>query len=234
MLFGEGISKYPDYYMLRFNKGITEYHLKKPYVARACFEDAIRLNPNHASSFYYLGVVEDAFGNRIAATLAFSRFLILEPKGQRAEQILPFLIKKVNGMYYQEVKDNITSTNSSAPKRTDTSANGFTKVESALSAYVEISSLPGLSGRKQSELDKFEALASVIFESLEDCKQENPGFYGGFLFPYFMDMDLKQHTRAFGYFISHYETKDQQVANWPDKNEQAMNAFIEWNKNYKW
>ncbi len=233
-IFDEAIRKYPDYYMLPFNKGITEYHLKKPYAARACFEDAIKLNPKHASSWYYLGVVEDAFGNRIPAVLDFSRFLILEPKGPRADQILPFLTRKVNGLYYLEKKGEETFTYNSAAKRTDTSANGFVEAESGLKAYVELSATPSLSNRTQTELDKFEALSSVIFESLEECRKSNQGFYGDFLIPYFIELDQKQHTRAFTYFINHYETKNQDVANWPDKNEPAMNAFIAWDKNYHW
>ena len=95
-VYDQAISKFPSHYMLHFNKAVTAYGLKDYYEARIAFQASAKLNPRHASSVYYLGVIEDIFGNKISAILALSRFMILEPEGERAKRILPFLTNQVN------------------------------------------------------------------------------------------------------------------------------------------
>jgi tetratricopeptide (TPR) repeat protein len=233
-IYTEGISKFPAYYMLHFNKGITEYGLKRMYAARTSFQNAIKCNPKHASSYYYLGILEDDFENRIPAVLALSRFLILEPKGERAAKVLPYLTKKVNSLYLHEKVGSSVTTSSSARKRTDTTENSFRGLDASLSIFSTMSSIPGMEKEGQTEVDKFEYTLQEIFELLAPSKKDNSGFYWDYLAPYLTELESKGHMKAFVYFINHYETKDPAVANWPVTNEKAMDAFLAWNKKYKW
>jgi tetratricopeptide (TPR) repeat protein len=154
-IYTEGLNKFPGSYMLYFNKGITEYNLKREYDARISFQNTLKLNLKHASSYYYLAIIEDDFGNRIPAILAFSRFLILEPKGKRAGKILPYLTNKVNNMYYQVKTGNTIATRSSAKTRTDTTADSFEKMEFGILS-IEATSALLPEKNKKSELEKFE------------------------------------------------------------------------------
>ena len=228
-----GLNKFPDYYMLQFNKGITEYGLKRNYDSRTSFQNAIKLNPKHASSYYYLGIIEDNFENRIPAILALSRFMILEPKGKRAEIILPYLTKKVNNMYYQVKTGNSTATMSSAKTRTDTTANSFEKVEFGI-LVIETTSSLFPEKEKQTDLEKFEIKSQTIFEYLKAYKKDNSGFYWDFLAPYFIDLESQKYVKTFTYYINYYVTDDKDVEKWFKKNEKNVDKFFDWSKYYKW
>ena len=220
--------------MLYFNKGVTEYGLKRNYDARTSFQNAIKINPKHASSFYYLGIVEDNFENRIPAIMALSRFLILEPKGKRAEKILPYLSEKFNNMYYNVTTGKTITTMSSAKKRNDTTASSFDKVEFGILAIETTSALFIDKKKKQTNLEKFEIKSQTIFEYLQAYKKENSGFYWDFLAPYFIDLELQKYVKPYTYYINYFVTDDKDVEKWIKKNENDVNKFYDWNKNYKW
>ncbi len=231
-IYVAGINKFPDYYMLHFNKGITEYGLKRNYEARTSFQSAIKLNPKHASSYYYLGIIEDNFGNRIPAILNLSRFLIIEPKGERAEKILPYLTKAVNNMYYQQKIGNSTATMSSAKTRTDTTASSFDKVEFGILSIETTSSL-FLENEKKTDLEKFETRTQTIFEYLKAYKKDNSGFYWEFLAPYFVDLESQKYVKTFTYYINYFVTDNKDVEKWFNSNEKDFDIFFNWSKNYK-
>ena len=232
-IYTQGLGKFPDYYMLHFNKGITEYGLKRNYDARTSFQKAITLNSKHASSYYYLGIIEDNFGNRIPAILTLSRFLILEPKGKRAEKILPYLTKKVINMYFTEKTGSSSATFSSANTRIDTTADSFQKVEFGILA-IETSSPLFPEKETPTELEKFEIKSQTIFQYLKAYKKDNSGFYWDFLAPYFIDLESQKHVKTFTYYINYYVTDNKDVEKWIKENEKEVNKFYDWNKNYKW
>ena len=232
--FSEGISKFPNYFMLYFNKGITEYNLKRYYAARTSFQNAIRLNPKKASSYYYLGIIEAYFENRIPAILTLSRFLVLEPKGKRAEVILPYLTKKVNSMYYQQKTGDSTAIYSSAKARIDTIKSSFLKVEENLLILATTSAIPGIGKEGETEIKKFEIKLQTISELLEAYKKDSSDFYWDFLAPYFIDMEKQKFVKTFTYHINHFATNDKDIENWFKNNEKEVDKFYEWNKNFKW
>lgn len=228
-----GINRFPDHAMLHFNKGVTEYSLKRDYDARTSFQTAITLNPNHPSSYYYLGIIENNFGNRIPAILALSRFLIIEPQGERAETILPFLTGMVNNMYYQVKTANSISTVSSAKIRTDTIASSFDKVEFGILTIETASSVLPDKG-KQTELEKFETRSQTIFECLKAYKKENTGFYWDFLAPYFIAMVEKKYAKAFSCFINSKLNSNRDIEKWIKENQKEFKDFVLWNRDFRW
>lgn len=91
-VYKEGFKKFPDYYLLPFNKGMTEYTQKEYEDAVKDFETALGINPGHASSHQYLAYAIYP-KNRMAAAMALAGFLLIEPKGKRAEKNLPILLQ---------------------------------------------------------------------------------------------------------------------------------------------
>jgi len=91
-VYKEGFKKFPTYYLLPFNKGMTEYSQKQMEDAVKDYELALGINPGHASSHQYLAYAIYS-KNRMAAAMALACFLMIEPKGQRAEKNLPILVK---------------------------------------------------------------------------------------------------------------------------------------------
>jgi hypothetical protein len=90
--YKEGIRMFPGYYLLPFNKGMTEYSQKQMEDAVKDYEAAITINHGHASSHQYLGYAIYP-KNKMAAAMALTCFLLVEPRGKRAEKNLPILLK---------------------------------------------------------------------------------------------------------------------------------------------
>ena len=95
-IYKEGIRKFPNFYLLPFNKGTTEYNQKEYDEATKDFETAIRLNHAHASSHQYLAYTIYS-KNKIASAMALATFLLFEPSGPRAEKNLRSLIQVLGG-----------------------------------------------------------------------------------------------------------------------------------------
>jgi tetratricopeptide (TPR) repeat protein len=228
-VYEEGISKYPGYYMLHFNKGITEYGLKNFYEARTSLQKAITLNPRHASSYFYLGIIEDNFQNRIPAVLTLSYFMLLSPEGQRAAQILPYLTKKTNNLYYQEKNGASISTMSSAKDRTDTTAYDFGEIEKGLGLISIFSTI--MPDNKKSEMEKFESNLQSISELLNVEKKKHSGFYWDKIAPFFIDLALEKQAKGFVLYINAYENTDKDAQKVIDKEKKVLDNFIKWYKN---
>ena len=89
-VYSEGIKRFPGFYLLPFNKGVTEYRLKKYDDAVVDLERSVSLKPMHASSHQFLAYSIYPT-NRVAAGMALTTFLVLEPQGDRAERNLKIL-----------------------------------------------------------------------------------------------------------------------------------------------
>jgi len=232
-IYDEGIKRFPDYYMLHFNKGITAYRLKDDYEALTSFKQSGQLNPNHASSFLTLSIVEDQMGNRISSILALSRFLILEPKGQRAKQNLPYLTKQVNNLYQHIETGKTIATVNTAKPRTDTTKYEFIEIEKNLGILAALSSIPGINDKKKTELEEFETNMQTIFELLKAYKKDNTGFYWEFLAPFFIELEAKEYVETFVYDINSFENDDKDVDKWIKKHKKKLDKYIDWVNNYK-
>lgn len=233
-IYSKGIEKFPDYYSLWFNKGIAEYNIEDFYSSRNSFQNSIRLNPNHPSSCYYLGIVENNMGNRISAILALSRFLIIENKGQRAEKISPFLLKKVNNLYYQKEEGKSTLIYSSAGARLDTIPDIFKEIESNLNILETTSSIPGIGREYDTNIEEFNSHMKTIFELLKAYKKDNTGFYWEFFAPFFIELEGKDYVSTFVYDININANTDEKDIEWLKQNNSDFNEYVDWINNYKW
>lgn len=233
-IYNVGLEKFPNYYSLWFNKGITEYNLEKNYDAINSFQESIKLNPNHPSSWYYLGIVENKIRNRISTILALSRFLIIENKGARTEKISPFLVKKVNNLYYQEKKGNSTAIYSNAKSRIDTIPDIFREIETNLSMLETTSSIPGIGEEYDTDIEEFNSHMKTIFELLKAHKKDNKGFYWEFAAPFFIELENKDFVSTFVYDVYFNVATEKKEIKWLEKNKGDYKSYVDWINNYKW
>ena len=103
-VYDEGIEKFPGFYQLHFNKGVTLASSGKYDEATSCFQKSVMLNPDHASSHNAIGRLMERNNNRIPSLLAYCRFLVIEPEGTRAEENLKGVEKIVKGNVKQTGK----------------------------------------------------------------------------------------------------------------------------------
>jgi tetratricopeptide (TPR) repeat protein len=233
-IYEQGLAKFPKYYMLYYNKGISEFNLKKHYDARVSFQASIKLNPTHAGSYFHLSVVEDYFENRISAILCLARYLVLEPKGKRTERILPYFTKKVNELYYRAKKDGVTIVKITQKNRFDKDPYIFEQLEQGiLDIETKLLSTPEVQG--QPDYEKLAQKMQTICENLKVYKKDNTDFYWTYLAPYFIELESKKYVTAFTYYINSFVGVNKAVAEkWIEQNKQEADAFIAWNESYKW
>jgi len=69
-----------------YNKGVIAWNAGKAEEAKASFEEALKLNPNHPESHYQLGMCYVNLGKLAEAGAEFETYVKLAPEGQYAAQ----------------------------------------------------------------------------------------------------------------------------------------------------
>lgn len=232
-IYDEGIQRFPDYYQLYFNKGICYANLNNSYEALLCFQKSLVVNPKHPGSLNAIGIFESN-SNRIPAILAFSRFLIVEPQTSRSkknfENLKGLLMKGVTQTGEKTVTINIDS--STLPDSTGVKKeNDFSSTDMILSITASLDF--DKKNAKKTDAENFIRKIEVICASLEEGKNENNGFYWDFLAPYFIEMKKNKLIEPFAY-IAYVDAGTDDVVKWHKKNQDKLDDFYEWSKNYKW
>lgn len=82
--FEQGVAAFPDNHNLRLNFGITQLvRLRQPEAAKASFERAITLLPEHPSAHFYLGQIYAQEGRTAAAVLVLAKGIGVDSQQQR-------------------------------------------------------------------------------------------------------------------------------------------------------
>lgn len=235
-IYDKGIKIFPEYYQLHFNKGITYSSIRKYDDAILSFQQAILLNPNHASSNNAIARLEKINGRKIPAILAFCRFLIIEPQTERAKENLNGLkeLMSANVMKTGENSVSVTidsnmfseNTKKGKPKENDFSSVEFISTMDIALDYDE-------KNVNKTEVEKFIRKFETICGSLSELKKDNYGFYWEVYAPYFVEMKKNKLIEPFAYIVyASSETND--VNEWLEKNQKELDKFYDWSNNYKW
>lgn len=228
-IYTEGILKYPDSYMLHFNRGITEYQLKLYPEAANDFKNSVRLNPFHPSSHQSLAYcVYDK--NKVAGMLALSVFLMLEPEGKRAEKNL-ILLNQLLGSNVKKGEKNIEiKISSEALDSTKVLPDNFHMLEMMISMQSALDY-----DEKLKNLSAAEKLKSKLelFGNAELTKADATGFFTEFYIPFFKQLN-KDKQLLTACYINNATSDDPKTKKWLDKNKQTVKEFYDWLKDYKW
>ncbi|OAZ03913.1 tetratricopeptide repeat protein [Flavobacterium succinicans] len=234
-VYSEGIKLFPNYYQLHFNKGITYSSIKKYDDAINCFKNSISINPKHAGSLNAIGILEME-QNRIPSILAFSRFFIIEPQTARSKKNFQYmrklLMQGVTETTKQSVSINIDS--NMLNDSTDTGKkkeNNFSMTDLILS--MDASQDFDKKNNNKTDVEKFIRKFETICSSLEESKKDNFGFYWEFLAPYFIEMKNKKLIEPFAYIVF-VDSSSEDVSKWYKKNQDELDRFYDWSKNYNW
>jgi tetratricopeptide (TPR) repeat protein len=235
-VYDEGISQFPDFYLLYFNKGVTLAGLDKLDEAIVCFQKSASLEPGHASSHNALGRLLYSTGKRIPALLAFSRFSVLEPQSGRAKGNLKLLqgITKANVEKSGENSINISIPSSML---SDTTADGKSKENSFATTDLILSMDAALDYDKKNEgkteVEQFMRKFETVCASLKETQADNFGFYWDYYVPYFIELKEKDFVEVFSY-IAFAASDNAVVNNWIKTHREEVDRFFEWSKSFKW
>ena len=222
--YKEAISNYPSNYLLYYNLAYTEYNLKDYKEAEKALENALKNNPNHASSHLLLSYVMSDQGNRVKTILALYNFLLIEPKGKRAKSALSDLdveIKKGVKMDGKEINISISDTKGN---------DDFRQAELMLSLFAASEHLDKNVGKSNTEL--FCQNTKSFFQLLGEIKKKKKGFWWSFYVDFFYSLGKDNQVEPFCYFISQ-SAEDEKISAWIRNNSSSVEHFQKWNSNYK-
>lgn len=238
-IYDTGLTYFPDFYMLHFNKGITLSRMEKFSESVECFKMALLDNPDHPGSHNALGVVMLYQNKKVPALLALSRFMVLEPVSGRAAANHKRIVT-IFGM-----EDLHSKKKKKGDKTIYLPANLFTETEDGnipednfQSAEVIIAiSMAKLLDKKQlkkfGEPALFASQFSAVCSSMKDNIQKNHGFFWDYYAPYFIEMQEEGYVNTFAYIV--YATAGNKDADkWLKENGSSIQQFYEWSENFRW
>lgn len=232
-IYDEGIKKYPEYYQLYFNKGITLVNEKQIEKSLELFQKSVMLNPNHPGSLNALAALNR--DKRIISILASLRYLSVDNKTSRAEGNLNSVIDLMQQGVTQTNEKNISLTidektmEQAAAKGKE--KNNFSMVDMVLSMTAALDFDEKNKNKTQCEkaIHKFDS----IFAVLKEVQKDNKGFYWEFLAPYFIEMKEQKLTEPFAY-IAFLPSQTNDVKKYHQDNAKEIQRFYDWSKNYVW
>ena len=234
-IYNQGIELFPDYYQLHFNKGITLSGLQKYDEALLSFQNSASLNPQHASSHNAIGRVLMINKSNIPALMAFGRFLIIEPQGNRAKSNLPFVQKIMSANVEKTGKNNITINIDpnilSDAEQKEKTENDFSTTDLILSMSAALDY--DKKNKKKTEVELFINKFETVCSSLKEAQEDNYGFYWEYYVPYYIEMKDNNLIETFSYLV-YASSENKNIQDWLDKNKSKIDLFYKWSSEYKW
>lgn len=238
-IYDQGIAKFPDYFQLHFNKGITLSRINRPEEALAYFEKSVSLNPEHPGSHNAIARIHLDGKKKIPSLMAFCRFLILEPQGDRATSNLPFVREIMQANVKKTGENNVTITlspdilegASKKKKKKLKPVNDFSMTELLLSMSAALDYDQINAGRTEQEL--FISKFGTFCQSLAEQKNNNSGFYWEYYAPYFIELKNQNLVETFTYII-YASSDDPTVQDWLKTNKDKISKFYQWSEAYNW
>jgi len=233
-VYDEGLSKFPDDYLLNYNKAITLNGMGRTDEAIGYFEKAIAYNPKHASSHKAICalMVEK---NKIPSLMAGIAFLCYEPQGKRAEQVLAIIKGHIGGNVKKEDEKHSTITlnidDLDTGKKGSKKENSFGIIVLLLSLSSAIdndSTLKNTSPESRMSL-KVQMLANVLSENQKGSK----GFYWTMYAPFIIDMKKQNQVETFAHIAYASDNTDENNG-WLSEHKDDVKVFYDWLKNYQW
>jgi tetratricopeptide (TPR) repeat protein len=220
--YAQGMQRFPDYYLLPFNKGVTEYRLKKYDDAVTDLERSVTLKPTHASSHLFLAYAIYP-KNKIAAAMALSTFLVLEPSGQRAENNLKALLGILKANVQKKDEKNITISLSPAALDLD---NNEKKEDDFRSTELLISFSSAADLSSKDSLDTMKQLEKKL-EFLAGAAPQKKGFFTNYYVAYLSGLKKNNFVETAAYLI-YYASKDSDDHAWLASHKDKLDALTQW------
>ena len=232
--YNDGIAKFPNEYLLYFNRGLTEMKANKNEDAIKSYQSAMLLKPLHSSSNYYTGILLQKI-NKVPAVLAYMTFLAIEPQTKRSKDAYDRISSILDANVKRE-GNNVTlfldPSMFDKSKKKD-GENDFSSIEMMFSLLSATDNAKGIDSVAKTPADKLSLKLQMLINSLSNGSKEGKGFYWEHYVPFFAEMKEKDHVSTLAYLMLKH-TNDDAVTEWLEKNEKDVNAFYDWIKEYKW
>jgi len=190
-VYNEGIKKFPDEYLLHFNKGLTLQKMENYSEALLSYENSLKLKPLHASSNLYTGMIIQK-QNRIPAFLAYATFIGIEPNTKRSKEGFD----RINQILGSNVKRDGNNTTifldpSMLGGKNKRAENDFGSLEMMFSLLSANDNSKGMDSLGKTPADKLNYKMQMLINMLSLHKKDGKGFYWEHYAPFFVAMKDK-------------------------------------------
>ena len=231
-VYNKGIGYFPGFFLLYFNRGLTELKMKEKEDATVSFKKSASLKTSHLSSNYLLGnIVVDE--NKYAGLLAFLTYLAFDHTTERAASVWKIVNKILEAGVTRTGANSITI---------NLSADMLGKKKKAEDDFSSLELMVPLmtANRSDSTLktitkDAAGALSfqmQMVFGLLQNDDNKK-GFFWTHYAPIFYDMKEQGHVEAFTHILMADVGKDADAKIWIEKNASAISAYEKWLEKYR-
>ncbi|CAL2103473.1 TPR_REGION domain-containing protein [Tenacibaculum sp. 190130A14a] len=219
-IFEKGIKKLGNHYLLHFNLAINYLKMNDLENGEVHLQEAIKHNPVHTSSHFYLAKINDSKGKRVQALLASYYFLFIEPESIRAQEIYAILQKNIKAGVKKEDGKNVTINLNLLGKDDD-----FGAAELMLSMLEATHKLEKNKDKTKEEMfvENTKSLFLILGELKENSEKE--GFWWEFYVTFYDKLAKSGHIEAFCNFVTQMDLKSKR---WIDDNEEKIKKFFTW------
>jgi tetratricopeptide (TPR) repeat protein len=220
-VYEEAIDRFPRYYMLYYNVGITYLNLKESGKAKAAFKSALHLQPTHSSSHLGLAMIFDSEGNTIPALFAYSRFLVLEPTSKRSESARKSVLKILGfGATKDPTNDNRINVTFNPDQPREEGDFASVSLFMSLNAALQLTKEEQAKSQKERLTETFGSIIGFLDESSQ--KQPQKSFFHNYYLPYLLEIKKQDYLPAFVDQVFQLENSD------------STARFLRWSEEFDW
>lgn len=233
-VYEEGIAKFPNEYLLHFNKGLTLQKLSKYEEALVIYQQSLSLKPLHSSSNLYTGLLLEK-NNKIPALLAYCTFLAIEPKSKRSKEILE-AVNNIMGANVKKEGNNINIMLSSGmldDMKNKKDENNFRTQELIFTFSAALDNSKDVDSIAHTPAEKFDLKLQLLINSLAEGAKDGKGFYWKHYVPFFIALKENNLTSLFSRLIF-LSSGDEDNSKWLEEHDDKVSDFYDWLKAYKW
>jgi tetratricopeptide (TPR) repeat protein len=231
-IYSEGLKKFPDYFLLHFNKAIT-YSVMKDYdKSYACYQEALIANPLHASSYYRVAELLKST-NHIPAMLAGIMQLIIEPQSKRSVNTFNDIKELMYGSVKKTDQNNVTIFMDASmfdTKKTKKQPDNFRTQEMLFTFSSALDKDSVMNTITKTDIEKFDLKLQLLINSLTENEK---GFFSERYVHFFKKMKEDGFTMIVSRLVF-ANTADERNAAWLKVNPNKVEEFYKWLKEYKW
>jgi tetratricopeptide (TPR) repeat protein len=232
-IYNDGIKKFPDEYLLHFNKGLTLQKMENYSDALLSYENSLKLKPLHASSNLYTGMIIQK-QNRIPALLAYATFLAIEPNTKRSKDGFDRISQVIAGNTKKEGNNvSIFLDPSTLGGKNKDKENDFSSVDLMFTLLSVSDNKNAFDSIAPIPADKLSVKIQLLINALSASKKDGKGFYWEHYVPFFIAMKEKNHVSTLAHLI-YKPAMEEDNDRWLEKNDKAIDDFYDWLKGYKW
>ena len=229
-IYEQGLKKFPGFYLLHFNKGLTLSRQKKWDAAMESFMLALKNKPNHAGSLYYTALIQEK-SNKITAIISCLTFLAVEPEGKRAETVLGYLQQLMNSFAQKNKEGSNVITITTGDLNNKKKENNFSMQQMVMGLTIASSLTDSV--KASTAVEKLSLQIQMLANSLANGKKEGKGIYWDTYAPFFIEMKKQELVPVFAH-VAFITSGDEENIKWINNNQDKLQGFYKWVGEYHW